>query len=800
MAEQLKWEAEVIDKASKVLDKIGKASEEAAKRLDGVEESADKVSTSTTKGAASTGRMAGALSIGTAAAGVFAVGITAAAAAVAGLTALGIRLTDAFREQEGVERQLILSLEGTGQATEQIKQGYADLISVANQLAITTRSGDEANIKALATIQAATREVLSREQAERALSTALGLSANQNKSVEEAAKLYGSALKGEIEPLKAVLDLNKDQIAQLGRLKDGTERSALAVQLLEERYKGLGEETQTFFSAQKNLMDAIGDTEQAFGRVIAESGAFTPVIELATEALWGLQGAADDNSEAWGKWLREGVVKAFEVTLKFLNLLQEGSPILAGVITYISTMAQAWRVHLNVITIVGQAISGLVAKILGGIIGIFEPVRGIAAELAGFINEDLGKAFENAKGYIDDAGKALEDFGDARFDGINTDIDDIADSIGNIVNGIKDLPDLDGQISTQLQGVIANISSKTEALRNVQKNIKAIDNASGGRGRATADNASGTASAAKAQAEDLRFRNALARVDIMLAQNANDLIELRLQKQRAVLELTERITKGEVTQLEITARRMQIEKDFEAGIASLQQERLRAREEQERKVHELQMAQLERSLEKQNEVFAHLADVAAQLGGTAGPALSTFLGRVDSITAAFRRMRAEGASAAKALAASMSSGGGAAAQFLEEMGLGYKEVAGIRATFEGAAGFASLAAYDFLAAGRHFMAATAFGGMALAGGGGGGGQSGGGNAAATTPRAQAGPSMEDLYATQRRAYVDAMRETQGAAGQSVTMIVSNNTFLEGNKAAMRDVQAALDSSDRLRLA
>ena len=796
MAEQLIWEAEVVDKATAALNKIAKASEAATKALDGVDEAASDVSETSTKGAASTGKLGGAMTMGTAAAGAFAVGVAAAAAAVAGLWALGVKLTDAFREQEEVERQLILSLEGTGQATEKITQGYTDLISVANQLAITTRSGDEANIKALSTIQAATREVLNREQAERALSTALGISANQGKSVEEAAKLYGSALKGEIEPLKAVLDLSKDQIAQMGRLKDGNERAALAVKLLEERYKGLGEETQTFFGAQKNLMDAIGDTQQAFGRVIAESGAFTPVIELATEALWGLQGAADDNSEAWGQWLRDGVVKVFEATLKFLNLLQQGSPVLAGVITYITTMANAWRIHLNVITIVGQAVTGLVSKVLGGIIGIFEPVRKLAVELAHFIDADLGKAFENAKGFIDDAGKALNDFGDARFDGVSTDIDDIADSIGNIVDGIKNLPDLDGQISTQLQGVIANISSKTEALRNVQKNIKAIDNASGGRGRESAD--AGGARAASKELEDIRWRNALARVDILLTKNSNELIELRLQKQRAVLELSERISKGEVTQLEIQARRLQIEQDYEVGLKSLQTERLRAREEQERKLHEMQMQRLDASLQKQTEVFAHIADVAAQIGGTTGPALSTLAGRVDTITASFRRMRAEGASAAQALASSMSSGGGAAAQFLEQMGVGYEKLAVTRAIFEGAAGWASLAAYDFLAAGRHFAAAAAFGGMALGGSGGGAAAGGGGAQAETRPTV--GPSMDDLYATQRRAYVDAMRETQGAAAQSSTYIISNNNFLEGNKAAIRDVQAMLASSDRLRLA
>lgn len=797
MTETLKWEAEVVDKATKVLNDIAKSASGADKSVKGATKSTDDMGKASAKGAASTGRMAAVLGTATAAAGMFAAGVVAAAAAVVGLVQAGLHLTEQFREQDDAERQLIRTLEGTGAATEELRRGYENLTAAANAQAIATRSGDEANIRALVAIQSATREVLSREKAELALSTALGIVANRNKSVEEASKLYGAALKGEIEPLKEVLDLTKDQLQELGRMKNGTDRAALAVKLLEERYAGLGEETQTFFSAQKNLQDAIGDTQQALGRVIVESGAFTPIIELMTEALWGVQEVVGENEEAWGQWLRDGVIKGFEYTSKFLQLLQTGSPIIAGIATYVSTMANAWRIHNNVIQIVAKAVTGLVTTVVGGIITMLEPIRGIAVSAAKYLDDDLGAVFEGLKGHIDRAGESLTDFGATSFAGIDTDINDIADSIGGIVDSIQGLPELDGQISTQLQSVIANIESKTEALRSVQRNVRAIDSAQGGRSRAAAEEAAKTAELKK-QTQDLRFRNQLARIDIMLSRERDELAALRIQKTRQVVELTEQITKGELTQLEIQARRFEIEREYETSLKALQEERLAARREKEEQLHREQMERLDASLERQSEFFRSVSDAVSSIGGTTGPALAGMLNNVDLITAGFRRMRAEGQSAAQALASAVSAGGSAAGQFLKEMGLNYRELAGVRAIFETGAAAASAASYDFFAAGKHAFAAATFGAVAIGGGSGGGsGAGGGGQQAQQTQRV--GPSLEELYNTTRQGVVDGMREAQEANATSATYVITGNTFLENNTSALRDLNNVLQGAAQLRL-
>lgn len=798
MTEKLTWDAEVIDHASAVLDKISKNAENASKNMGGLTDENKSATSSTSALEGATGKLGGTMGMATAALGA---GVIALAAITAGAVAaynITMQLTDAFKEQDDVERRLINSIQSTGAANENLSASYDTLIAVANEYAITTNSGDEANISALATLQSLTPAVLSRTEAERALSTILGISTVAKKGAEEAAKLYAKAQKGEVTALAEILPLTKSQIQQLAKMTNESKRAEMATQLLEDRYAGAAENVTGFYAQQKNLTDALGDTQQALGRVIVESGALDPIIELVTEGMWALQSVVGENEEAWGEWLRNGVATGVDHMVAFLNVLQDGSPILAGTIAYVQAFSNAWQIHIGILEVVGRAVAGVISKVLGGIISVLEPVRGIAAQFAGYINDDLGAAFDGAKTYIDQAGESLTKFGDTQFAGVDSAITGIATDIGDIVSAFESIPEMDAAISGGLNTMITKLSTVSQKLRDADANLKKTA-AGGGPGGTDTTGAAKAAKASAAVIESMEWRNKLAIIDRNIALERNELQLINLERMRSEIQRVEQLSKGKITNLEAEAQRAQIQRTYEDGIAALRQQRIDEREAAETAAHDARMKRLEKELSAQTEFFNGLRNIGGAIGGEVGGAFDTLLGQTDQIIGQFRTMRAEGIAAGAALASSISAGGGAALQFLEAAGLSYEELAGVRAIFEGAAGLASLASYDFPAAGFHFAAAAAFGGVAATGAGAPSASGGGGGAAAS-----AGPQQivdtDSIYRAQRKAYVDAFRETQGNDGTSTTYVFQGNTFLEKSSAAQRDVKRLIDGADRLRAA
>lgn len=797
MSEKLTWDAEVIDHASAVLDKIAKSAEVADKKVGGFTDGNDEATKSTSAlGGATTG-MGTAMAGATALVGAGVVALAALTAGVAAAYSITMQLTGAFQEQDEVERRLLNSIQSTGAANDDLSASYNMLIGVANQYAITTNSGDEANIAALATLQSLTPATLSQAEAERALSTILGISAVTKKDAEASAKLYAKATKGEVTALAEVLPLTKDQIKALSKITNESKRAEMATQLLEDRYAGAGENLTGFYAAQKNLNDALGDTQQALGRVIVESGALDPIIELVTEGFWDLQSVVGDNEEAWGEWLRNGVATGVDYMVKFLQILQDGSPIFAGIIGYVKAFSNVWQIHIQIIEIVGRAIAGLVTTILGGIIDVLEPIRGLAVKFAGYIDEDLGKAFDGAKTFIDDAGESLTKFGATQFDGIDSAITGISVDIGDIVQAFKDMPEIDAKISGGLNNLLGRLDGVSKKLRDADTNLKKTG-ADGGPGGTDT-----TSAAVKGTAkiiENMEWRNRLAIIDRKIAEERNDLQLINLERIRAEIQRVEQLSKGKISALEAEAIRAQNLRAYEDGLAAIRQQRADERAASEAAAHDARMKRLEDELAAQTEVFTSLRNIGGAIGGEVGTAFDTLLGQTDQIIGQFRTMRAAGVAAGTALASSLSSGGNTAVQFLSQIGASYEQLAGVRAAFEGAAFFASLASYDFPAAANHLAAAVAFGAVAATGAGAPSGASGGSGGANASAGPQQAVDTDSIYRAQRKAYVDAFRETQGNAGVGETYIFTGNTFLEKNTAAQRDAKRLIDGADRLRAA
>lgn len=123
---------------------------------------------------------------------------------------------------------------------------------------------------------------------------ALDIAAQANIKFEDAVNLVAKARKGEVEELKSLRALNKDQAADLGKITDQTKRTDLAIRALTAAYAGSAEanagaiDKQAAFKAQADeLLVGIGDVTVAIGS--GASGLVGAIAELT-----GLTEEGDD--------------------------------------------------------------------------------------------------------------------------------------------------------------------------------------------------------------------------------------------------------------------------------------------------------------------------------------------------------------------------------------------------------------------------------------------------------------------------------------------------------------------------
>jgi hypothetical protein len=194
------------------------------------------------------------------------------------------------------------------------------------------------------------------------------------------------------------------------------------------------------------------------------------------------------------------------------------------------------------------------------------------------------------------------------------------------------------------------------------------------------------------------------------------------------------------------------------------------------------------AIDKEIKSLENYKDVGAGLAGMAS--------NLQTMTDQWQTMSAEGATGAEKLEASVSAGGAATSQFLEQMGVGYREVAGIRALFESGAAIAAYASGNIPGGIGHTAAAAVFGGMAAAG------------PTAPDPKAGAkaggsGPeymSTDEAFEKQKRAHFEALREAQRGSREFTTYIDQRNSyFLERSAVGRRQAREGLNEDPRLSL-
>ena len=200
-------------------------------------------------------------------------GKTISTRVTAPLTALGAVAVRAFGVQEKAELQLRAALQANGREVDKLFDRYN---SFAKQMQEVTVVGDETT---LAMLQQAESMGITGDAAERAVRNAIALSATQDVSAKSAIRYTAALEQGNATMLARYLPTLRD-------VEEGTERTAMAQDILGKAFSVAEAEAQTTVGAFSQMRNAVGDLLEEIGSVIAE--AILPLVrrikELAEQA------------------------------------------------------------------------------------------------------------------------------------------------------------------------------------------------------------------------------------------------------------------------------------------------------------------------------------------------------------------------------------------------------------------------------------------------------------------------------------------------------------------------------------
>ena len=185
-------------------------------------------------------------------------GKTISARVTAPLTALGGVAVRAFGIQEKAEMQLRAALQANGREVDKLFDRYNRF---ASQMQEVTVVGDETT---LAMLQQAESMGITGDAAERAVKNAIALSATQDVSAKSAIRYTAALEQGNATMLARYLPTLRD-------VEEGTERTAMAQDILGKAFSVAEAEAQTTVGAFSQMKNAVGDLLEEIGSVIAEA-------------------------------------------------------------------------------------------------------------------------------------------------------------------------------------------------------------------------------------------------------------------------------------------------------------------------------------------------------------------------------------------------------------------------------------------------------------------------------------------------------------------------------------------------
>jgi hypothetical protein len=220
----------------------------------------------------------------------------AAAAFGTAAVAAGKQALDTFGRIQAAQGRLQRAVEDTGGSQAE----YNDILKVAKRNADQYGGSIDENITGLEVL---IRQTKSSAIAQRDFALAQDIAAAENMDLLQAVEMLRKARNGEVEEIKNLNGLNKDQAEELNRVEGATRRGAMALDALTEEYSGAARElsgvNEQLGSFESNLDRLVGagggllvEFGEAFG-LIAERGDTEPTflskvvdeVELLVDAI-----------------------------------------------------------------------------------------------------------------------------------------------------------------------------------------------------------------------------------------------------------------------------------------------------------------------------------------------------------------------------------------------------------------------------------------------------------------------------------------------------------------------------------
>jgi len=215
-------------------------------------------------------------------------------------------IIDSASEFQNDVNQLRIALDATGQATDNVVEGFVDY---ASSLQATTKYTDNAVLSTAALIQGLGQ--LSGQELKTATKAALDLSQALGIDLNAAASLVGKAANGNIAAFsKYGIEIRK------GATDAETFANALA--LIQQRFGGASEKAiTTYAGAVAQLKNNFDDSIKTFGLAIIENKTVISSINALSQGFVRLTGFIEDNKGIISG-LATGTMKALEFTAKAL--------------------------------------------------------------------------------------------------------------------------------------------------------------------------------------------------------------------------------------------------------------------------------------------------------------------------------------------------------------------------------------------------------------------------------------------------------------------------------------------------
>ena len=478
----------------------------------------------------------------------------AAVATLGALTAGTIALSQAGSEQDAVFARLGGALRARISDADELEAAWSTMQASIGEQAGRTDFGDEELSNAAVVLQQLTGDY---QAAAAGLGTVADVSVATGKSLEESSKIVGKALKGDVEALRELTPLTREQAAALAKETDASKRAAAANDILKASFAGAATTAGTARGVIKELDDAKGDLAQQMGRVVNQAGLVQAILGPVGEGMREMEAAAGENSvqlQHLALMAGDHLVTALELAIEAGAFAVDSFYALkAGV----SASASGLEGLISMAEISARGLASLSNDVLAGLLERLEGGAELAERMAQAVGADgLAARIGQARASVADLRGGIEELEQSNLAGIREEMEslersgqEIAGAMGEYQAASQRVLEVKTKLREGTDGMrngIARARLEVEPLKNgLEQSAK-----SGGQVAAAMEQ---TAAAAKATADD---------VDAYVGQRAE---LLRLERQILEAEAAGR--------LEHVARLTLVKSTKEAALAYLESER-----------------------------------------------------------------------------------------------------------------------------------------------------------------------------------------------------------------------------------